>query len=280
MSIPYVFALNGYMVASAYLVIGAVASVWSNRILSYYAIQTGEIDYSDLCLVALGKRGQLFLTYCLEFYLFMSFVTYQIIETRLFKYVLTQFGFDKAFLESTWFSACFAIPLAALVIFPLSCLNNVAAFRHVSLFSIVALTYTLLIFVFEAPSYYKHFKTVAFAEPYYIDWNLLPGFAMVSFSYGCQMQLLPIQREMKEATGPRVNRMITLSGMLVFTFFSSLGVSGFISQLSEIEPVAVERKTPDGKVSYCTLAAVICMMLYLVAAFPVNVLPFKQAFFN
>lgn len=171
------------------------------------------------------------------------------------------------------------MPLAVFVIYPLACLNNVAAFRHVSLFSIVSLSFTLVIFLVELPKYYSHFSKVAFAEPYYIDWNLLPGFAMICFTYGCGTQLHPIQKEMKDPTLPRVNQMLSNAGLITFVLNSSMGVSGFLSQLSEIEPISVERKTPDGKVSYSTMTAVIMIMLYMITVFPVNVLPFKQAFF-
>lgn len=280
LSLPYVFALNGYLVASFYLLVGALATIWSNRILGYYALMTGKVDYSDLCFVALGKWGSKTLTYCVQGYMFITFVSYQIMMTSLFKYVMMEFGVDKKFVQTTFFSACFAIPLAAFVLFPLSCMNNVAAFRHVSMLSLGSLTYIMLVFVIEAPYYYKHFSKVAYAHPYYIDWNLFPGFAMICFSYGCQAQMLPIQKELKEPTLPRVNSMITRAGLVIFVFFSAIAVSGFLSQLSEIAPVSVERKTPTGEVSYSTVLAAICVELCIIAAFPVNALPFKRAFFH
>lgn len=228
----------------------------------------------------MGSKGSIFLTYCIQIYIFCALCSFQIILTSLFKYILISFGMDKTEVNSTLYSCYFAIPLAVFVLFPLSSLNNVAAFRYVSLFSLVSLTYIMIIFVVETPTYYNYFKTIAFAEPYYIDWNLFPGFAMVCFSYGCQLQLLPIQRELKNPNLPRINKVINRSTIIVLFFFSAIGVSGFMSQLSEINPVSVERETPDGNISITTIIAAICIGLCIMAAFPVNVLPFKQSFFH
>lgn len=84
---------------------------------------------------------------------------------------------------------------------------------------------------------------------------------------------------MTEPTLPRVNKMISNAGLVIFTYFSIIGVSGFVSQLSEIAPVSVERKSPTGEISYSSIIAALCVQLCLIAAFPVNVLPFKQGFF-
>ena len=57
LSLPYVFALNGYVVAVAYIFIGAFAAIWSNRILATNACKFNKKNYNDLVYLAWGKTG-------------------------------------------------------------------------------------------------------------------------------------------------------------------------------------------------------------------------------
>ena len=66
-------------------------------------------------------------------------------------------------------------------------MTNVYAFRYVSMLSLVALAYTAIILIVEAPSYYSYFSTVSKMTPAYIDFNIFTGCAMTFYSYACQI---------------------------------------------------------------------------------------------
>lgn len=135
--------------------------------------------------LAWGKKGSNFLLVSILVYVFGSLVTYQIMLTSLYQYVIEQLGVDKDLARSKLYATYFAVPMALFVLYPLSIMEDMSGLRYVSLFSLVALFYTALVFLVEAPKYYKHFADNAEAHPIYLDWNLFPGFAMVCFSFSC-----------------------------------------------------------------------------------------------
>lgn len=77
------------------------------------------------------------------------------------------------------------VPLSVLILFPLCIMRDMSSLRFVSMASIAALLYTSVVLIIEMPSYYQHFKTIARADPIYIDFNLFTGASMVFFSYMC-----------------------------------------------------------------------------------------------
>ena len=82
-------------------------------------------------------------------------------------------------------SAYQAIPTAILILFPMSLLKDMSAFRHVSLASIGALMYTGVVLIIELPSYYDQFSVGALNEPAYWDLNIFKGCSMTFFAYTC-----------------------------------------------------------------------------------------------
>lgn len=185
LSLPYVFALCGYVVGVFYIFLGAFASMWANRILAYYALKHGKKNYNDLISLAWGKFGANWLLYCIQIYVFGTLCSYQIILNSLFAYSLTQFGISEEQSRSKLYATYYAVPLAAFILFPLSCLEDMSKLKNVSILSLVAIIYITVMFVVEMPRFYNYYKDIAFAHPVYWDWNLFPGFAMICFSYAC-----------------------------------------------------------------------------------------------
>lgn len=103
---------------------------------------------------------------------------------------------------------------------------------------------------------------------------------MICFSYSCQIQLLPIYSELYKPSLPRMNKIIVRSSSVNFIFYLIIGVSGYISQLDETAPIAVERTTPDGNKDIPCLIAVFGVSSCIIASYPVNVNPFRQSFFS
>ena len=54
LSLSYVFVLSGWATGLILLVLGAIAGVWSNRILTNTAINSGLKNYDEICFQAGG----------------------------------------------------------------------------------------------------------------------------------------------------------------------------------------------------------------------------------
>lgn len=105
----------------------------------------------------------------------------------LIKYALVKVGFDSDFVNSDKMTILLAVPIAAIILWPLSLKRDMSAFRNISVMSIGALCYTAIVLCIELPSYYSNNIDTAVMKPVYVDMNIFSGFAMSSFAYTCQL---------------------------------------------------------------------------------------------
>jgi len=118
-------------------------------------------------------------------YVFGSCIGYIIILTELLQYVCSQTGMDKDFVESMEFRAIVGIPLTALIMFPLSLLRDMNALRYAGLASIVAMAYTGIVLIVEAPFYYQQNVEKATIYWEYFDLNFFTSCSITFFAYTC-----------------------------------------------------------------------------------------------
>ncbi len=65
---------------------------------------------------------------------------------------------DDDFLESFEFRLCVNVPIAAVILFPLSMKRDMSSLAIAGVVSVGALFYTLIVLVVETPFYYKEYK--------------------------------------------------------------------------------------------------------------------------
>lgn len=205
-----------------------------------------------------------------------SLISYQIIITSLIKYACVSFGMDKDFIDGKLFSTYQCIPTSIVILYPLSCMRDVSSLRFSSMASIFALIYVGIVLIIEAPEYYNHFKNVADTEPWCFDLNIFTGCSMVFFSFICQIQMLPIYSELKDPSYPRMNKVIKRSIATDAAFYFVIASVGYLSELSQTDPIVLQRQTLPGKgIDYPILIAVIVITLVLVAAYPLQINPLR-----
>jgi amino acid permease len=99
-----------------------------------------------------------------------------------------------AFFDTWQYRAMQAIPIAVIILFPLSMIKDMSGFRHISAVSIFALIFTGIVLICELPDYIKAYRSLPDVEIEYacFDWNVFTGASITFFSYTCHFQLLPI----------------------------------------------------------------------------------------
>ena len=158
LSLPYVLALNGWVLGITFIVVGAIAADWSNTMLAKRAVELKQPNYSSLCKLAGGPKLGMFLNVCILVYIFGVLISYQIIITQLFQYAINKFGVSDDTSNSTLTATMFIVPMMACILLPLSLKRDMSAFRFISMLSICALTYTAVVLIIELPSYNDYFK--------------------------------------------------------------------------------------------------------------------------
>lgn len=281
LSLPYVLRLCGWGMGIIYIAIGALAGVWSNRLLVYRACEYNLVSYSKLCKKAGGAKLERLLNVSILLYVIGALIGYQIMIASMLSYSVVEFGVDKDFAKSKTFATIISVPVSIFILFPLCIMRDLSSLRYVSIASLGALIYTVIILSIELPSYYRHFSKITDSKPFYFDLNLFTGSSMVFFSYTCQIQTLPIYNELKNPSLPRMNKVINRALFVDMAFYMSIACVGFFSQFDYTDPIVLERILLPGQTrDIPVVIALITNLLCLICAFPANYNPLRLAFFT
>ena len=92
LSLSYVFVLSGWAIGLILLVLGGIAGVMSNRILTNTAINLGLRNYDEICFRAGGDLLRKALQVFMLLYVFGACIGYQVLICQMIQYVIEGFG--------------------------------------------------------------------------------------------------------------------------------------------------------------------------------------------
>lgn len=215
-------------------------------------------------------------------YSFGACIGYQIFIAELIQYVARSAGLDVDFVESIEFRAIVNVPIAALILLPLSLKRDMSSLAFAGMMSVIALFYTLLVVIVETPFYFKEYvnksETQIFA--FYIDWNFMGSCSLVFFAYTCQMSLLPIYSELVAPNYRRISKVVWRSLILDFVFYVLIASCGYLSTFNWTKDIVIDRTPlPAFDPDYFILASSVTICLVLLAAFAMNYNPPRNQFF-
>ena len=217
------------------------------------------------------------------FYVFGTCVGYQIVLSTLASYVAQSIGASVEFTSSAEFRAFVNIPIAAIVVMPLSMMRDLSSLAFASVLSLLALTYTGIVMYVELPWYNKLYRDMPTTkiEFLHIKWSFFTACAMTFFAYTCQLQLLPIYSELVRPSYRRIKMVVTRSLAIDFMFYASIASAGYWSTYSASPSVIITRAPlPNFNPDYAMLIAACSLCLVIFAAFPCNYNPFRSQFFT
>ncbi len=171
------------------------------------------------------------------------------------------------------------IPIAIVILFPMSLIRDMSGFRYVSIASIVALIYMGIVLLIELPEYFQYYHNV---EGKQIEWahfdlNLFGGAAITFFAYTCQIQLLPIYSELINPNERRIKKVVSRAIAVDIGFYLVIASAGYLSTFDLTDAIVLRRAPlPGQKVDYALLIAAVAIVLTLFVAVPVNYNPFRN----
>ena len=144
-------------------------------------------------------------------YAFGSCIGYQIFMGQLLQYLMDQLlPDDSDFFEKFEFRLIVNLPIAGLILLPLSLKRDMSSLTFAGILSVIAITYTLIVLLIETPFYWKENRnkpeTVMYA--FKMDWNLLTSCSLVFFAYTCQLSLLPVYSELVKPNYRRIKKVV------------------------------------------------------------------------
>ena len=284
LSLPFVFALSGWVTGVFLLILGAFAGIWSNYLIAEVAIRKKLVNFDQVAKAGGGACLQKLLAIMILIYLPGSCITYMILFNALIGYVANAFGLDAAFVNTMEFRAIVGVPAALLFYFPLSMKRDMSAFAYGGVASVIALLYVALIMVIEMPWYnseaWKDEKRDIQSFPVYIDLNIFTSCSITFFAYTCQVQLMPVYSELVNPNFRRIKKVITRSLLTDMFFYMIIGVAGYMSTFNYTQSIVVERPPLEGySKDYYMLVGALAICLIMVASLPVNYHPWRYQIF-
>jgi amino acid permease len=179
--------------------------------------------------------------------------------------------------DITLFKVIQAVTTTVVFIFPLSLAKSMSALRYISLVSIGAIIYTLIVMLVELPKYYDYFHNKLGEEISYFKMNLdfFNGCSITFFSFTCQASILPIYSELVNPNEKRMMKVIGRSLVIDCLFYCAIALVGYFSTLDSTPDLVIARPQIDGKDYFMTLSCIAVILVVLVSS-PANYFPFKN----
>jgi amino acid permease len=192
LSLPYVLKINGCILGTALIIVGAISGYYSMEMILIRSLDTGSKNFSELAIKAGGKGLTILLQISILSFMFGACVSYQIIITKLFVICCNNFGVPKDITGDvgqgiTIFKVVQAVVTTLFLIFPLSLAKSMSALRYISLVSIGSILYTLIVMLVEVGPYYNLYHNQKGDEIHYAiwDWEFFNGASITFFSFTC-----------------------------------------------------------------------------------------------
>jgi amino acid permease len=241
--LSYVFVLSGYMTGIIFLCIGAFASYRSNMMIARMAIDHKLGNLDQIAFAAGGDFLRKFLQIMLILCILFACIGFQVLMGALLSYIMESLmpSNDQEFFQSFKFRLCVNVPIAVLILFPLSLKRDMSSLAFAGVLSVVALFYTMLVLIVQAPWYYQEYvdKPETQINAFKIDMNILTSLALVLGSYTCQFALLPIYSELVRPSYRRIEKVVRRAILVDFFFYMLISCAGYFSQFNYTSDVVI-----------------------------------------
>ena len=159
LSLSYVFVLSGWATGLILILVGFFASRTSNLMIAKLATDHNCKNIDEMAFKAGGTCFRKFLQIIMLIYCFGSCIGYQIFMGQLLSYLMDQLlPKDADFMDSFEFRLIVNLPIAGLILLPLSMKRDMSSLTFAGILSVLAITYTLLVLLAETPFYWREYR--------------------------------------------------------------------------------------------------------------------------
>jgi amino acid permease len=152
---------------------------------------------------------------------------------KLFTYIMVSLlpSRDDYFLESFEFRLCVNVPIAMLILLPLSLKRDMSSLAFAGVLSVAAILYTLLVLIIETPFYYNEYvdKPETIIYPFVLDMNIFTSCSLVFFAYAFQFALLPVYSELVRPSYCRIKKVVKRAIIVDYFFYVLIACTGYFS---------------------------------------------------
>ncbi|DBA04061.1 TPA: hypothetical protein N0F65_009408 [Lagenidium giganteum] len=229
LSLPYAFDKCGIVLATVFMIIAASGSTFTLYVIVSCSRRGGATTFEEIVRKALGPRAGLVTVVLLVMLTFLTMVAYVILIKDLVGALAAQFLFGRAVTDGE--KGMLTIVAVALVL-PILFARSMHALRFTSIFSLVSVMVLAVAISIRAINDPIDAPEVDVTTP--IKWfpsnwrDPIYAFPIISVSYLCHFNVLPVYRELQKPTRHRLKRIVTCTMISTWFFYMMVGCMGYV----------------------------------------------------
>ena len=255
LSIPYAFACTGLAVGVIMLLVMSSASAYSAYLLLSCARRCGGKNYEDIAIYIYGRTGGTIVNFLVFLLVYLACIGYIVLMGDL----LTQL-IPPIFPSDDWLNRVAMMGSCVVVIYPVTLLRNLSALRITSFVSVLAIMFLAGAIIdksirinenfiptntsahHDAPMPPSH-KFLPVEDPCLakvtsrfdcikwvrFDFDFLLAIPILSCSFMCHFNVLPVHLELRRPTRQRMKKVIYWTMGLAATLYLLVAVAGYLS---------------------------------------------------
>lgn len=290
-TLPYLAANNGIVVAIILILFGAVISYFSGMLLVECAEKVGSDKYEEFAKYCYGNKMAIFTGWCNMCTLLGFVISYIVFIKTLVPHILeVLFGEENVpdiLGKERWKGQLFwATVYTFLVLMPLSIPRTIGALRYNSLFGVICSFYLVMCVVFMffvdrrlVPDIGANFKNASYFNITYQ--GLVNAIPFVVFAFMYQPNIPMVYRELHNKNYRRMEKVIVRGSGSVVILYILAASFGYLGLVNSPQLQTLMTKNNILEVEYNNWGfnvAIIGLVFAIFAAAPICVLPSKDAF--
>lgn len=229
LSLPYAFDKCGLVLAVVLMIVSATASNFSLYVIVSSSRRGGVTTYEEVVRKALGVRAGLVTVILLVMLTFLTMVAYTILIKDLVGSLGAQFLYGRV-LSVAEQNVLTVICLATVS--PFLFAKSMDALRFTSIFSLLSV-FVLAIAITVRATHTRPQDASLVHDDVPIKWfpdnwkDPMYAFPIISVSFLCHFNVLPVYRELKKPTRRRLKTIVTCTMFSTWLFYTVVGFTGY-----------------------------------------------------
>ena len=302
LALPYAFSRAGWLLGFFMLIVGAIGTIFSIRMLVVARDLTGYTSYEDLTVKLFGRKMGLLVEVNIIVFCFGTGVAYLIAVGDILEPVFENTGLGPWIAgikpgtpwdeESRRHVRVLAMSIFfAVLMFPLSLLERINSLRFTSFFGVFSICYLVFATVYHSTNtMIQEGFDVTWGEAKLINFNILDfaqAMPIIMFAFTCQVNVFSIYDELERPSPRRMGKVTNWAIFVCIAVYALTGMFGSLLYHKDTNPNILNNFLADqakhradnnsdeegGGQNLILLLSFVAMALTIVMAFPLVVFP-------
>ncbi|KAF1334983.1 Sodium-coupled neutral amino acid transporter, partial [Globisporangium splendens] len=241
LSLPYAFDKCGLVLTVVFMVLSAAASNFSLYVIVSCSRRGGATTYEEIVRKALGPKAGLITVTLLVLLTFLTMVAYVILVKDLVGSLGEQFLFARAISVA---EKNVLTLICMTLILPVLFTRSMDALRFTSMLSLMSVLLLATAITIRAVNSLQSHEDATSSAPLSTDQvadrtipiKLFPthwqdpvfAFPIISISFLCHFNVLPVYRELREPTRQRLKKIVSATMFSTWVFYMLVGTMGYL----------------------------------------------------